>query len=174
MTRASVGTIAGLVGLVGLVACSPPETQRVRGGDPGADIGNRGPVVEMHAGSTIYPDERCAVVAVGCTGPLPLSGREPGPHDPARAAPPVRPDPYVLEHMGQGGSVRRVVYLPPPDLARPDPRDLEPAQPGPGTVRGDDDSPGVPADPEDDPRRAAPPARPDSPDRPDPPALPDR
>jgi hypothetical protein len=56
-------------------ACSPPETQRVQGGGRGADIGNRTPIVQMHGGSEIYPDQRCAVQGVECTGPLPVSGR---------------------------------------------------------------------------------------------------
>jgi hypothetical protein len=34
-----------------LMACSSPETTRKRGGGPGADVGNRGPVVNMHEGS---------------------------------------------------------------------------------------------------------------------------
>ena len=33
-----------------LVGCASPETTRMRGG-PGADVGNRGKVVEMHEGS---------------------------------------------------------------------------------------------------------------------------
>jgi hypothetical protein len=34
-----------------LSACTSPEAERVRGGGPGADIGNRGEVVLMHEGS---------------------------------------------------------------------------------------------------------------------------
>ena len=34
-----------------LVGCASPETTRMRGGGPGADVGNRGKVVEMHEGS---------------------------------------------------------------------------------------------------------------------------
>lgn len=60
-----------------LAACAPPETQRVRGGGVGADIGNRSGVVEMHAGSEIYPERRCALQGEACTGPLPWSGRDP-------------------------------------------------------------------------------------------------
>jgi hypothetical protein len=56
-------------------ACSPPETQRVQGGGRGADIGNRTPIVQMHGGSEIYPEQRCAVQGAECTGPLPVSGR---------------------------------------------------------------------------------------------------
>ena len=40
-----------LIALTALVACISPETQRTRGGGPGADVGNRGKVVEMHEGS---------------------------------------------------------------------------------------------------------------------------
>ena len=34
-----------------LIGCASPETKRVRGGGPGADIGNRGKFVQMHEGS---------------------------------------------------------------------------------------------------------------------------
>lgn len=37
-----------------LAACSSPEAERVRGGGPGADTGNRGEPVLMHAGSQPY------------------------------------------------------------------------------------------------------------------------
>ena len=37
-----------------LAACSSPEAERVRGGGPGADTGNRGEPVRMHAGSQPY------------------------------------------------------------------------------------------------------------------------
>jgi hypothetical protein len=40
--------------LVVLSACGSPEAERVRGGGPGADIGNRGEVVVMHEGSRPY------------------------------------------------------------------------------------------------------------------------
>lgn len=40
-----------LISLVGLAACASPEATRTRGGGPGADVGNRGKVVEMHEGS---------------------------------------------------------------------------------------------------------------------------
>ena len=36
---------------LGLAGCASPETARTRGGDPGADVGNRGNVVKMHEGS---------------------------------------------------------------------------------------------------------------------------
>jgi hypothetical protein len=47
--------LAALVAVVGLVAlaCSP-EAERTRGGGPGADIGNRGPSVELHGQSNPY------------------------------------------------------------------------------------------------------------------------
>ena len=37
-----------------LAACTSPETERVRGGGPGADVGNRGNPVVMHEGSQPY------------------------------------------------------------------------------------------------------------------------
>ena len=43
--------LAVLIAFTALAACDSPETQRTRGGGPGADVGNRGKVVEMHEGS---------------------------------------------------------------------------------------------------------------------------
>jgi hypothetical protein len=40
-----------LAGFTVLAACQSPETARTRGGGPGADVGNRTKVVEMHEGS---------------------------------------------------------------------------------------------------------------------------
>jgi hypothetical protein len=37
-----------------VAACTSPESTRTRGGGPGADLGNRGAVVEMHEGSRPY------------------------------------------------------------------------------------------------------------------------
>ena len=34
-----------------LVGCTSPEATRARGGGPGADVGNRSEIVEMHEGS---------------------------------------------------------------------------------------------------------------------------
>jgi hypothetical protein len=36
---------------LGLVACFSPEASRSRGGGPGADVGNRGAVLEFHDGA---------------------------------------------------------------------------------------------------------------------------
>jgi hypothetical protein len=99
--------------VLALSACAPPETQRARGGGPGADIGNRSRVVEMHAGSVIYPDERCFVQGAACTGPMPLAATPP------RATAPLGHDAFVLEHMGRGGALRRVIYTAPPELGVP-------------------------------------------------------
>jgi len=68
--------VPGCVLVLLIAACEPPEPQRVQGGGRGADIGNRTDIVELHGGSEIYPDERCAVQGAACTGPLPRSGRE--------------------------------------------------------------------------------------------------
>jgi hypothetical protein len=40
-----------LIGFVGAAGCGSPEATRVRGGGPGADVGNRARTVEMHEGS---------------------------------------------------------------------------------------------------------------------------
>ena len=34
-----------------VAGCASPETSRTRGGGPGADLGNRGKIVQMHEGS---------------------------------------------------------------------------------------------------------------------------
>lgn len=55
-TLAVVPVVVALVVTVGLAACDSPEAVRTRGGDPGADIGNRGTPVRMHEGSRPYHD----------------------------------------------------------------------------------------------------------------------
>jgi hypothetical protein len=37
--------------IVVLAGCTSPETTRVRGGGPGADVGNRKEIVRMHEGA---------------------------------------------------------------------------------------------------------------------------
>jgi hypothetical protein len=51
-----------LIGCLGAAGCSSPEATRTRGGR-GADVGNRGPIVEMHEGSRPFwkTPERIAV-----------------------------------------------------------------------------------------------------------------
>lgn len=47
--------IAAAIAFAGaFAACSSPEVTRVRGGGPGADVGNRERPIEMHAGSKPY------------------------------------------------------------------------------------------------------------------------
>lgn len=46
--------VAGLLGWVLACGCTSPESTRGRGTGPGADPGNRGPVVEMHEGSWMF------------------------------------------------------------------------------------------------------------------------
>jgi hypothetical protein len=43
-----------LVLLLALGACTSPEATRQRAGGAGADVGNRGDAVELHAGSQPY------------------------------------------------------------------------------------------------------------------------
>ncbi|OLB49219.1 MAG: hypothetical protein AUI08_08565 [Gemmatimonadetes bacterium 13_2_20CM_2_65_7] len=59
----------------GLVACATsPEAGRTRGGGPGADPGNHGAVVQLHAGAKIYYKTPCKTPRVKCSGPLPDAG----------------------------------------------------------------------------------------------------
>jgi hypothetical protein len=37
-----------------VAGCISPETNRTRGGGPGADLGNRGSIVRMHEGAKPY------------------------------------------------------------------------------------------------------------------------
>lgn len=57
-----------------LLACASPEATRTRGGGPGADSGNHGAVVQLHAGTNIYHKTPCRTVKVKCSGPLPSAG----------------------------------------------------------------------------------------------------
>lgn len=45
----SIITLLAVLFLV--AACTSPEVTRTRGGGPGADVGNRGQIVQMHEGS---------------------------------------------------------------------------------------------------------------------------
>jgi hypothetical protein len=65
-SRALVGGICAFVA-AGLIACSSPEAERTRGGGPGADIGNRGSVVEMHEGAEPYYKTPCVTTLDSCT-----------------------------------------------------------------------------------------------------------
>jgi hypothetical protein len=61
-----------VAGALLLAACASPEAGRVRGGGPGADIGNRGATVIFHNGAKPYRYTRCVTKPVKCTGPLPV------------------------------------------------------------------------------------------------------
>jgi hypothetical protein len=50
----------------GLVACDSPEARRTRGAGPGADVGNRRPVVEMHQGAHPYYKTPCVIIRDQC------------------------------------------------------------------------------------------------------------
>jgi hypothetical protein len=50
MSHAVIVVLAALA----LAACASPEATRMRAGGPGADVGNRGRVVEMHGGSNPF------------------------------------------------------------------------------------------------------------------------
>ncbi len=57
-----------------VAACASPEAARTRGGGPGADPGNHGAVVQLHAGAKMYHKTPCRTVKVKCSGPLPDAG----------------------------------------------------------------------------------------------------
>lgn len=59
---------------IALAACGSPEAERARGGARGADVDNRNPVVEIHAGSRMYYRTPCLMPEDECTGPPPASG----------------------------------------------------------------------------------------------------
>jgi hypothetical protein len=53
--------------------CQSPESGRAVGSS-GADVGNRPPNVQLHAGSRMYNRTPCVIPKAQCPGPLPLSG----------------------------------------------------------------------------------------------------
>jgi len=73
-----VNTVAALLPIPLLLgACASPEGSRVRGGGPGADVGNRRAIVEIHKGARPYYESPCATTPVECQGPLPVFGPAP-------------------------------------------------------------------------------------------------
>ena len=66
-----------LIPLTAAAACASPEAARTRGGGPGADVGNRTPTVEIHAGAQPYHGTPCVTEPVECTGPPPVFGPTP-------------------------------------------------------------------------------------------------
>lgn len=74
MSGGRVAAVGGCVLALALVACEGPERNRTRGGGPGADIGNRNPVVQLHAGSRMYFETPCLLPSEECTGPRQASG----------------------------------------------------------------------------------------------------
>jgi hypothetical protein len=63
---AIVATIAIVAG--GAVACTSPEATRVRAGGPGADVGNKSPVVQMHEGSQPFHKTPTRIGSTGLAG----------------------------------------------------------------------------------------------------------
>jgi len=58
----------------GLASCASPEASRVRGGGPGADLGNHDAVTALHQGAKMYYRTPCRTVKVKCSGPMPVFG----------------------------------------------------------------------------------------------------
>lgn len=57
---------AVLVLLLLVIGCSSPEARRTRGGDAGADPGNRNADVELHGGAEPYHDTPCRTTDALC------------------------------------------------------------------------------------------------------------
>lgn len=68
---ASRSVWAVLLALAGVAACASPEAGRARGGDSGADPGNRGAVIEIHD-SRVYYGTPCRL-PTGCRGAMPAA-----------------------------------------------------------------------------------------------------
>lgn len=68
---------AALIVLFAGVACASPEATRERGGGPGADVGNRDVIVEIHQGAEPYHDTPCRMTDVECPRIETPSGTEP-------------------------------------------------------------------------------------------------
>ena len=68
----AVALLAALAATVG--ACGSPEADRVRGGGPGADPGNRDDILEIHGGADMYAGTPCMTSLPDCDGPAPVSG----------------------------------------------------------------------------------------------------
>ena len=66
--------LALLAAGVAAAACASPEAMRARGGGPGADPGNHGTSVQIHAGAKVYYKTPCRTAKVKCSGPMPASG----------------------------------------------------------------------------------------------------
>ncbi len=71
MTRSRWWPVLVLTGLVGWAS---PEATRVRGGGPGADLGNHSSVTQLHQGAKMYYHTPCRTVKVKCSGPMPVFG----------------------------------------------------------------------------------------------------
>lgn len=56
------------------MGCASPEAGRVRGGGPGADLGNHDPVPALHQGARMYYGTPCRTIKVKCSGPMPAFG----------------------------------------------------------------------------------------------------
>jgi len=61
--------VVAVLAILALAGCTSPEASRRRGGGPGADVGNRGPVVEMHEGSRPYHGTPRLIGEIAAPGP---------------------------------------------------------------------------------------------------------
>jgi hypothetical protein len=54
LPRPARALVLGLLALALLTAACSPEATRARSGGPGADVGNRNPIVELHGTTDMY------------------------------------------------------------------------------------------------------------------------
>ncbi|MGE5803121.1 MAG: hypothetical protein ACM358_12790 [Gemmatimonadota bacterium] len=67
--------LVSLIAVAVVAACATsPEAARARGGGPGADPGNHGSSVQVHAGNKIYYKTPCKTPKVKCSGPVQDAG----------------------------------------------------------------------------------------------------
>lgn len=72
--RRAAPAFVAILACAAMAGCASPEAERVRGGGPGADPGNRDAMVEIHAGAEPYAGTPCMTSLPECTGPAPVSG----------------------------------------------------------------------------------------------------
>src|SRR5438445_327884 len=88
--------------LTGLAACASPEASRVRGGGPGADLGNHDAVTQLHQGAKMYYRTPCRTVKVKCSGPMPAFGKRGAARPPrARSDGGAAPAPGLRPPLGE-------------------------------------------------------------------------
>lgn len=61
------GRLLAVILMLGVSSCTSPEALRSRGSGPGADVGNLGAIVTLHAGADPYYQTPCRIPSDACT-----------------------------------------------------------------------------------------------------------